>query len=50
MAVRTYRAIKSVGLSSQSDFGLHPSVYSQEFFPLVLGRTISQKIKKDGED
>ena len=50
MAVRTYRAIKSIGLSSQSDFGLHPSVYSQEFFPLVLGRTISQKIKRDGED
>ena len=50
MAVRTYRAIKSIGLSSQSDFGLHPSVYSQEFFPLVLGHTISQKIKKDGED
>ena len=50
MAVRTYRAIKSIGLSSQTDFGLHPSVYSQEFFPLVLGRTISQKIKRDGED
>jgi len=50
MAVRTYRAIKSIGLSSQSDFGLHPSVYSQEFFPLVLGRTISQKIKRYGED
>jgi KUP system potassium uptake protein len=50
MAVRTYRAIKSIGLSSQTDFGLHPSVYSQEFFPLVLGRTISQKIKRDGQD
>ena len=50
MAVRTYRAIKSIGLSSQTDFGLHPSVYSQEFFPLVLERTISQKIKRDGED
>jgi KUP system potassium uptake protein len=46
LAVRIYRIIKKVGLSSEEDFGLHPSVYETEYYPLVLGETVSQRIQR----